>query len=354
MTGIEADRPAKWMEGTGPYSDIVISSRIRLARNVHDLPFPHLITDGQFGDILERLKPFVGNRAARYSGHRFTIYRLRDLTPLDRQVLVEKHLVSPQHARNAERAAVILRGDEAVSILVNEEDHLRIQCLYPALQLDEAWQVASKVDDLLERNLDYAFNPSRGYLTACPTNAGTGLRASVMLHLPALVMSNQAGRLYSDIVKLGFMVRGIYGEGTEALGNIFQFSNQVTLGRSEPEIVDNLRTITERIIEQERAGRDTLLREMKSQLEDRVWRAYGILTHAHLLSSSEAVQLLSDVRLGRDLGLLKGLTSFGITEVLVITRPGCLQKLAGRALSAAERDAHRARLMRDKLKGGTT
>jgi protein arginine kinase len=354
MAGIETNRPAKWMEGTGPYSDIVISSRIRLARNVHDLPFPHLVNDSQFADILERLKPFVTNQTARSSGHRFTMHRLRDLPPLDRQVLVEKHLISPQHARNAEHAAVILRGDEAVSILINEEDHLRIQCLYPALQLDEAWHLASNVDDLLERNLDYAFSPSRGYLTACPTNTGTGLRASVMLHLPALVMSNQAGRLYSDIVKLGFMVRGIYGEGTEALGNIFQFSNQVTLGRSEPEIVENLRTITERIIEQERAGRETLLREMKSQLEDRVWRAYGILTNAHLLSSSEAVQLLSDVRLGKDLGLLKGLTSFGITEVLVITRPGYLQKLAGRALSAAERDAQRARMVREKLKASAT
>ena len=354
MPAIEINRPAKWMEGTGPYSDIVISSRIRLARNIHDLPFPHLIASSQFGDILARLKPFVGNQIARSPESRFTMHRLRDLSPLDRQVLVEKHLISPQHARNAEHAAVILRGDEAVSILVNEEDHLRIQCLYPALQLDEAWHLASNVDDRLERSLDYAFSSNQGYLTACPTNAGTGLRASVMLHLPALVMSNQAGRLYSDVVKLGFMVRGIYGEGTEALGNIFQFSNQVTLGRSEPEIVDNLRTIAERIIEQERASRDSLLREMKIQLEDRIWRAYGILTNAQLLSSSEAVQLLSDVRLGKDLGLLKGLTSFAITEILIITRPGYLQKLAGRALSAAERDAHRARVVRDKLKGGTT
>jgi protein arginine kinase len=345
-----ANRLSKWMEGTGPFSDIVISCRVRLARNVQGLPFPHLMQDSQAEDLLQRLRQALANQGARSADHRMTLYRLRDLAVLDRHVLVEKHLISPQHARNVAHGAVILRGDEAVSVLVNEEDHLRIQCLFPALQLEQAWQLASNVDDLLERKLEYAFSPDRGYLTACPTNVGTGLRASVMLHLPALVMSNQAGRLHSSIVKLGFMVRGIYGEGTEALGNIFQFSNQITLGRSEVDIIENLRSVTAQIIEQERSARELLRKEMRHQLEDRVWRAYGILTHARVLSSAEAVQLLSDVRLGKDLGILTGLTSAGLTELLVMTRPGYLQKLADRQLSAAERDVQRARLIREKLR----
>ncbi|MDQ7793384.1 MAG: protein arginine kinase [bacterium] len=353
MGSVSAQRTSKWIEGAGPYSDLVISCRVRLARNVRDLPFPHLMSKEQAGELLGRLKQALSNRGARSPDHRMTLYRLRELSPLDRQVLVEKHLISPQHARNVEKGAVLLRGDEAVSVLVNEEDHLRIQCLYPALQLDEAWRLGGNVDDLLERHLDYAFRPDRGYLTACPTNVGTGLRASVMLHLPALVITNQAGRLNSSIVKLGFMVRGIFGEGTEALGNIFQFSNQITLGRSEAEIIDNLRTVTEQIVEQERSARETLLKETRGYLEDKVWRAYGILTNARLLSSAEAIQLLSEVRLGRDLGFLPGLTAAGLTELLVATRPGFLQKLADHQLSATERDLHRARLVREKLRAAS-
>lgn len=343
---------SQWMEGTGPSADIVLSSRVRLARNIDELPFPHRMSEEQGKQVLD----VVGEAVARINRSRelgkLEMTPLASLTPLDRQVLVEKHLISPQLAQDARHAGVILRQDESISVMVNEEDHLRIQCLCSGLQLEEAHALAGRVDDALEQTVGYAFDEQRGYLTACPTNVGTALRASVMMHLPALVMTNQIGRVLTAISQLGLAVRGLYGEGTEAIGNIFQISNQITLGQTEEDIIANLKGVTRQIIDQERAARDALLKGTRDQLEDRVCRAYGLLGNARIMSSEEAMRLLSDVRLGIDLGLLPNLAPRALNELLVVTRPGFLHKLANQELTPFERDLKRASLIRERLRAG--
>src|SRR5690606_2870971 len=221
------------------------------------------------------------------------------------QVLVEKHLISPALANESRCGALILDRTESVSIMVNEEDHLRIQCLYSGFQVKEAWDKASRIDDLFEEAVDYAFDETRGYLTSCPTNVGTGIRASVMMHLPALVMTKQINRILQAVTQVGLAVRGLYGEGSEALGNLFQISNQITLGQSEEEIIDNLHNVARQILEHEKAARQRLLAESRIRLEDRICRSYGTLRHAVVMDSKEAAQRLSDVRLGIDLGLIR-------------------------------------------------
>jgi len=343
-----------WMEAGGPEPDTVISSRVRLARNIEGMPFPHLMTEDQAEKVIRMVAAaFKSPAAARLGLGDAEVYRLDEMSDLDRYVLVEKHLISPNFAQ-AGRGAVVIGAGESVSVMINEEDHLRIQCLFPGLQLEQALALANKVDDLLESQLEYAFSEKYGYLTACPTNVGTGLRASVMAHLPGLVINNQAGRVFSTVVKLGFIVRGLYGEGTEAVGNIFQVSNQVTLGQAEAETVANLGNVVRQVIEQEKQVRGAMLAEMREQIEDKVGRAYGILLYGHVLSSQEAMQLLSDVRLGVSLGLIKGIEPRVLNELLVAIRPGYLQRMAGRELDPSERDVKRAELVRAKLAAGKT
>ncbi len=343
---------SKWMEGTGPDSDVVLSSRVRLARNVQGLVFPHLMPPEQARALVDRVEAIFSVRKGDPETGEIRVYRLWELPALERLVLVEKHLISPQHARERRPGALLVRADEAVSVMVNEEDHLRIQCLVPGLQLEEAYRLAGVFDDLLEDRLDYAYDQRYGYLTACPTNVGTGLRASVMVHLPALVISNQIGRVIAAISKLGLVVRGLYGEGTEAQGNIFQVSNQITLGRSEEEIIANLKALSKQIIEQERQAREQMQREMKEQLVDRVCRAYGLLANARIMSTQEAMQHLSDVRLGVDLKLVSGVTPRVLNELLVLTRPAHLQQLSGQELGPFERDVRRATLIREMFRSG--
>ncbi|MGE5559607.1 MAG: protein arginine kinase [Chloroflexota bacterium] len=340
---------SKWMEGTGPASDVVISSRVRLARNLVGIPFP-AVADEEASRKVANLVAGAVTRMNQDSPQPFSFVSLAELPVRARQVLVEKHLISPEHAGEGAGRAVVIREDEAVSIMVNEEDHLRIQCLVPGLQLDEAWALANRIDDQLEADLDYAFAERTGYLTACPTNAGTGMRASVMVHLPALVLTNQAGNVLSAVGKVGLLVRGLYGEGSEAIGNIFQISNQITLGTTEEETIENLRNVVQQVIDSERQARDSLLREMREQLEDRVCRAFGTLTNARIISSQEAMQLLSDVRLGVDLSILTGIAPSVLNELLVATRPWFLQQQAGKELSPFERDLRRAALIRGRLK----
>lgn len=340
---------SKWMEATGPASDIVLSSRVRLARNIEGLPFPHLMSEEQVEQVIKLVEAAVRELNLMGVAPKVELYRLGTAAPLDREVLVEKHLISPHHARES-RAAVAISDDEAISIMVNEEDHLRIQCLFPGLQLDEAWKLASRVDDALEQKITYAFSEKRGYLTACPTNIGTGIRASVMMHLPGLVLTNQAGRVIAAMSQVGLVVRGLYGEGTEAIGNIFQVSNQITLGHTEEEIIDNLKAVARQIIDQENAAREMLRKEMKEQLEDRIGRAYGLLSSARIMTSEEAMRLISDVRLGIDLGIITNVKPRVLNEFLVLTRPGFLQKLAGKELSPFDRDVRRASLIRERLK----
>lgn len=336
-----------WMSDEGPDSDIVISSRIRLARNVRQYTFPIRATNAELQQLVEKFNlEFAGKSYGE--DYQFELIKMNDLNQLARQVLIEKHLISPHLAKN-EHGAVLLSENEAVSIMINEEDHIRIQCLFPGFQLGEALRVASALDDWIEEKIEYAFDEKRGYLTSCPTNVGTGLRASVMMHLPALVLTHQMNRIIPAINQLGLVVRGIYGEGSEAQGNLFQISNQITLGKSEQDIVEDLRGVVMQLIQQERSARERLLQHSKLGLEDRVFRSYGTLAYSRIIDSKEASQCLSDVRMGIDLGLIPNGSRCILNELMVLTQPGFLQQYAGEQLNPHERDIRRASLIRARL-----
>lgn len=344
------DQPlTSWMKDPGPDNDIVLSCRIRLARNIGTIPFPNRATEEQLKQVADLTRNAVGD-LNKSMAKDFIFLDLEKISPLERFVLVEKHLISPALAQDAVHRGLLISEDGSVSIMVNEEDHLRTQVIFPGLQLEEAWEMATTVDDILEGKMDFAFSERQGYLTSCPTNVGSGLRASVMLHLPALVMTNQIGKVLSAISQLGLAVRGLYGEGSETIGNIFQISNQMTLGFSEREIIENLQSVASQIVEQERLAREHLLRRNKEQLADRVYRAYGILSYARIVSSQEATKLLSDVRLGVDLAIIQEVDSKIFNELLVKTRPNFLQKLAHRDLDALGRDVMRAEIIRQTIK----
>lgn len=342
-----------WMDDAAPETDVVISSRARLARSLAEFPFPHHLSPDKAEQVIQRVALAV--REAEFSA-RFgdtEMVRLAELTPVERGMLVEKHLISPDfvmknHA-SYQYKGLALTADERLSIMVNEEDHLRIQCLYPGLQVTAAARDADEADTLLEETLDFAFSDRIGYLTACPTNVGTGLRASVMLHLPALVLLGRVKDILTAASRLGLTVRGLFGEGTEAVGHLFQMSNQITLGMSENDIVKNLDSITRQIIEQERAAREQLREQMPVVLRDRVNRAFGILRHAYVLSTDEAMRLLSDVRLGVGMGLIKGVAPRLLSELMVKTRSTYLAQMSGRQLSPPERGELRARVVRQAL-----
>ncbi len=347
------DKPlTQWMKGGGPDGDIVLSSRVRLARNLEGVPFPGRADGKALDAVAAAVRKAVGDLGAA-DKHVYMFVEMDKLPPLDRNVLVEKHIISPNHADDRGHRALVVRDDAAVSIMVNEEDHLRIQCLVPGLDLQEAIALANRVDDILEAKNTFAYAERVGYLTACPTNVGTGLRASVMMHLPALVLSRQMNRIVAAATQLGLAVRGLYGEGSEATGNIFQISNQLTLGHSEQEIIDNLQAIARQVVEQERSARQALADSSPDALADRVWRAYGVLRYARSVSGQEALNLLSEVRLGIDMKIITGTDAAVFNELLVTTRPNFLQKIAGRADSdPGERDRLRAQLIREKLKEG--
>ena len=337
-----------WMEASGPEADIVISSRVRVARNLNKSPFPHLLSESDARDIIHSVSLAIGNNEEART-RSLELVELGELTPVERQILVEKHLISPDLLENFEKKAVVISQDEVISIMVNEEDHLRLQCLLPGLQLKEAWDSINLLDDELEKTLEYAYDEELGYLTACPTNVGTGLRASVMLHLPGLVLVNRIKDILGSVSKLGLTVRGLYGEGTEASGDLFQVSNQITMGQTEEDIINALISVTGQIVNSERAAREALLRERREQMEDRVGRAYGLLTHARIISSEEAVRLLSDLRLGVSLKLIDIIPANLITELMVMIKPAFLVKKAGKDISSFTRDVVRATLIREKM-----
>lgn len=339
---------SRWMDDDGPETGVIISSRVRVARNLIDLPFPHLLDKEKSESVIQAVNLAIQNEEIFRDGH-FEFFRISELTPVERQILVDKHLISPDLLNKLEGKAVILKEDGVVSIMLNEEDHLRIQCLLPGLQLAKAWEIVEGVDDGLEKTLDYAYSEKFGYLTACPTNTGTGMRASVMVHLCGLVLTRQLNSMLTAIHKLGLTVRGLYGEGTEALGDLFQISNQITLGQSESEIIANLTSIAWQILAQERSARTALYKEKKEMIEDRAWRAFGILKSARVMSSEEVMKLISDLRLGLDLGILPKMPLKLFNELMVMTRPAFLTKLAGRDMEPYQRDVFRAELTRNKI-----
>ncbi|TLM99259.1 protein arginine kinase, partial [bacterium] len=300
-------------------------------------------------EVIHTVRLAVSDPELKKAAGIIELTELSKLTPLERQVLVDKHLVSPQQIEEPAGRAVVLNADESLSIMINEEDHLRIQCLLPGLQLQEAWEQATKIDDLLEKTLDFSYCGRRGYLTACPTNVGTGLRASVMMHLPGLVMTNKIYQALQAISQLGLTARGFYGEGTEALGNLFQVSNQITLGLTEEEILKNILTVAKQLIAQERAAREMLFKEHRVYLEDRIGRAVGIMKFARVLTSEEALRMLSDVRLGVDLEIVKGIEKKKLNELLMLTTPAFMDKKSGREMTPQERDTGRAAIIREIL-----
>ncbi len=337
----------EWLKGTGPFSEIVISSRIRFARNLEKYPFPHWANEAQLKDVFSDFENAYKS-IDRFKGAIYIM--MKDLSSVDKQMLIERHLISREHVINPEHKAVLISEREIISIMVNEEDHFRIQVLQSGFNLQDTWKLANKIDEELEQYLDYAYSAEFGYLTCCPTNVGTGLRASCMVHLPALVATKQINRIIQAINKLGLTARGLFGEGTEAYGNYFQISNQVTLGYSEEEIVDNLERIMRQIIEQEQAARKSLVINQRQLLEDRVFRAAGILKSARLITTEETLNQLSSIRLGVDLDIIKDIDHHMLNELFLQIQPAHLQKSQGRQLSADERDAVRAQLILSKFK----
>lgn len=339
------DNISHWITGEGPEKDIVISSRIRLARNIEKIPFPGKAEKEQLNEVTDN----VGNAVERYKEDDLHYLDINELPEIEKRLLVEKNLVSPVHTEPGPGKGVFLNNIENISIMVNEEDHLRMQFLFPGLQLDESWSVANDFDNVLEEELDFAFSGKWGYITACPTNLGTGLRASVMVHLPALDLTDNIGKMLNAVSKLGLVVRGIYGEGSKSSGNLYQISNQITLGASEEDIIENLQSVTAQIIGKEKETRKRLMEEKEISVRDRINRAYGILKHAYTISSEEAMELLSYTRLGIDLGIIDYIDASELNQLVVLTRPGHLQKAEGRKLQAKERDIKRAELIQEIL-----
>ncbi len=339
--------PAESTQRTGPEDKIVLSSRVRLARNLGEHSFPTWAKKTERVKILESVRPAIEQLPQMVAGFCET---MDNLSALDKQILIERHLISREHAAKGQGSGLALSRDEALSIMINEEDHLRMQALLPGLQVQEAWTMINGVDDQLEKSVPYAFSEERGYLTACPTNLGTAMRVSAMLHLPGLALSEHINRIINSVTKLGLAVRGLYGEGTEALGNIFQVSNQMTLGESEETIVERLRKVLNQVIEEEENARGCLLEDKLKTVLNHIGRAYGILSNAHSISSKETMNQLSFLRLGVDFEMFKSLNRPLIDELFMITQPAHLQKQHTDKLGAEERDIHRADLLRKRLK----
>ncbi|MBI2871100.1 MAG: protein arginine kinase [Candidatus Omnitrophica bacterium] len=337
---------SEWLKGSGPDPDIVISSRVRLARNIQSSPFVHWANRRKGKSILSKLEEAVGAIPHMKSA---LFLRIDELTETDKQFLLERHLISHEHAQGGGFRGVAISDREVISIMLNEEDHLRIQVLQSGFNLSEAWRLASSVDRELEQRLELAYSPSWGYLTACPTNTGTGLRASVMVHLPCLMMTKQIGKVLQALNKLSLAARGLFGEGTEAAGNFFQFSNQVTLGQSEEDIIDNLERVIRQIIDHEKEARKVLLGQNKEKLFDQIWRSYGTLRNSYIINSQETINLMSLVRLGVDMGIVSNIDRKVVNELFILTQPAHLQKLEGKDLTPQERDVKRAELIRGKL-----
>ena len=339
--------PAESTRRHGPHDRIVMSSRVRLARNLRDHAFPGWAKKPERVKILETVLPALSAlpEMADSFGE-----AMDNLTALDKQLLVERHLISREHAAKNVGSGLVVNRAESFCVLINEEDHLRMQALRPGFQTREAWQAVDKLDTALEKKLNFAFDNELGYLTACPTNLGTGIRVSAMLHLPGLVLAEQINPIIQSVNKLGLAVRGLYGEGTEALGNVFQVSNQMTLGESETAIVERLEKVLGQIIEHEENARQTLMEKKPKVVFNHIGRAYGILANAHSISSKETMNLLSLLRLGVDMELFPGTERALVDELFLITQPAHLQKQISDKLSAEERDLIRADMVRERLK----
>lgn len=337
---------SEWLRGTGPESDVVVSTRIRLARNLAEFPFNTRADATVRGRILEQVRESLDDLPIPKVLHFVDVPTLDETS---RQFLVERQLISRELCEGEGPRGVAFSSSEDVSIMINEEDHLRLQVLRSGLSLDECWSEIDSMDDALEEQLVFAFHESYGYLTACPTNVGTGIRVSVMLHLPALVQTREIQKVFHSLQKINLAVRGLYGEGSQALGDFYQISNQFTLGMSETQVIDKVRSVIPRILDYERRARTAMLEEKREQLHDQISRASGILRSAQTISSEETMHLLSSVRLGVNLGLIDDVEISTLNELFILTQPAHLQKLKKCELDSAERNKARAALLRNRL-----
>jgi protein arginine kinase len=344
-----AQKCGEWLRGSGPESDIVISSRIRLARNFADFPFIRKCSEQDRANVENQLRTAIKSEK-RWEN--LTYIDVDNLPEVDRQFLVERQLISREHADASGARAVAIDPDEQFSLMINEEDHLRIQVMKSGLDLPAAWKQVDQIDDMLEKSITFAYHPSLGYLTACPTNVGTGMRVSVMLHLPALVITQQIDKVFRSLQKISLAVRGLYGEGSQAMGDFYQISNQITLGRSEEELITQVNEVIPVMIDYERKARQFLIKESHEDLHDRVSRAYGILCTAKTISSEETMHLLSSLRMGVNLGLIDNLEIPVINKLFIHTQPAHLQKLRGMLLDTADRNAERAHYLQKHLRSG--
>ena len=327
-------------------NDIVISTRIRLARNLKDFPFPCKLNSQGREKVIEKVRDAVKNSNSSVASD-FSFIKLSDLSSTQSVSLVEKRLVSPEFISDSDGRALLLSKDESFSIMINEEDHIRLQVITKGLSLEQAYDTADKLDTLLDENLDFAFDEKLGYLTQCPTNLGTGMRASVMLHLPALEKSRAISRIAGNLSKLGLTIRGAHGEGTEPKGALYQLSNQVTLGISEKAAIENLRSITEQLVAQEKKARERLCASI--DIQDTISRSLGILRSALVISHDEALKFLSNVRLGIVSKQIKSVKTETIDRLMTAVEPATLSVNMKKNLSAHERDIERARLLRAEL-----
>jgi len=339
-------QPSVWL-GNADDSDVIVSSRVRLARNIRGEAFPHKARVEDSVRLWERLQSAI---CGLPSMDKSMSVEMDSLSWTYRHVLRERHLISIEQSEKGKGSGLILKHDESIAIMVNEEDHLRMQALSSGLALKAIWQKIDEVDSELEQNVNYAFSRRLGYLTACPSNVGTGLRASAMLHLPALNLLNEMGPVIKGLTRIGLAVRGLLGEGTEASGNMFQISNQTTLGESEASIVERLTDVVTEVAGHEKNARVRLAEQRKVFLKDYVGRAYGVMVNAHLLSSRELLDLLSAMRLGVDVGIVRNVSMPLIHELMLLTQPGHMQMMAKRELSPEERDQMRAQVTREKFK----
>ena len=345
------DKGLSWLEASGDHSDIILSTRVRLARNLQGQAFGPRARVNDREAVLGRFKGSLSASSHLTSG---TLLEMDDLTARSRRILLERRLVSrdllgESDGGPAGGTAVLLSDYDPLSVMVNEEDHLRIQSLVSGLRLQDAWNVVDRLDEELGQELPYAYHHEFGYLTSCPTNVGTGLRASVLMHLPGLVLTKEIGKVLQGLGQVGLTFRGLYGEGSEVVGNFFQVSNQTTLGKTEEDLVDHLDKIVRQVIQYEAHARQVLLRDARGVTEDKIWRAYGLLRYARALSFEELMNLLSGVRLGVSLKLLPGLRVYTLNKLMIFTQPAHLEQAAGRDLPPAESDSHRAAYVRRML-----
>lgn len=340
-------RSTKWLSATGPESDIIISTRIRLARNLAGIPFTNKANQVQLEDSKQRILKALQSNPVILNALTF---QMDELDALDKRMLMERRLISPNFVENERPAGLIIGEDEAFSLMINEEDHIRLQALQSGLQTLETFRTIEAIDDELGNHLEYAFSDHFGYLTSCPTNTGTGMRVSVFIHLPALSMAGKIEQAIRELVPSEIAIRGFYGEGSEVMGHIFQVSNQLTLGRTEKRIIDRLEQVAKKIVAMEKETRKNLIQKLKVRIYDKVLRAEAILKSALLLGSVELINLLSAIRLGVYFGIIKNVDYKPLNELLVLTQPAHIQKGFGKELNSQQRDEIRAEMIHNRLR----